>query len=153
RLRGRDAGHDRRARHGRRKRCERRYTRDARRVRTVPLARLGGLMLPELFSAALVALAPAAQAGPPAPALPRESAVPGGVLLVEVGAIEPAVPAPVVTFDGARTMVVRAYGHWTAVVGVPLSQAVGTVQVRVTTREGARRDIPLDIHGQKYATH
>lgn len=109
-------------------------------------------MLPELFSAALVALAPAAQAGPSAPALPRESAVPGGVLLVEVGAIEPAVPAPVVTFDGARTMVVRADGHWTAVVGVPLSQAVGAVQVRVTTREGARRDIPIDIHGKKYAT-
>ncbi|MGD9599613.1 MAG: peptidoglycan DD-metalloendopeptidase family protein [Steroidobacteraceae bacterium] len=109
-------------------------------------------MLPGLFGAVIVAFAPAAHVAASTPALPRQSAVPGGVLLVDVGAIEPATMAPVVTFDGARTMVVRADGRWTAVVGVPLSQPVGAVQVNVTARDGARRDIPIDIHDKKYAT-
>lgn len=100
-------------------------------------------MLPTLLAAAIVALAPA---------LPRASAVPGGVLLVDIGPAETGAAAPVVTFDGWRTMVVSSDGRWTAVVGVPLTQAAGTAHVEVTAADGERHDIAMDIRAKHYAT-
>lgn len=104
---------------------------------------------------ALALLVPVAAAqGATDPALPRASAVPGGVLLVDVGPLDASQPlAPVATLDGVRTMVVPQAGRWTAVVGVPLSQAApATVELRVISRDGSSRTIGLDIAAKQYAS-
>ncbi|HNR22766.1 MAG TPA: peptidoglycan DD-metalloendopeptidase family protein [Steroidobacteraceae bacterium] len=87
------------------------------------------------------------------PALPRASAVPGGVLLIDVGALAAHDgAAPVVTLDGVRTMVVPREGQWTAVVGVPLSQAApATLELRVQYRDGSERRISTAIADKAYA--
>lgn len=86
--------------------------------------------------------------------LPRASAVPGGVVLLDAGpvAANDGV-APVVTLDGVRTMVVREGSHWTAVIGLPLSQvAPATVEVVVKGRDGSERRIGIDVADKNYAT-
>lgn len=104
---------------------------------------------------ALALIVPAAAAGGgPDPALPRASAVPGGVLLVDIGPLDAEhTIAPVATLDGVRTMVVPQAGRWTAVVGVPLSQAApAKVELRVTLRDSSVRTIGLDIAAKQYST-
>ncbi|HUK01494.1 MAG TPA: peptidoglycan DD-metalloendopeptidase family protein [Steroidobacteraceae bacterium] len=64
--------------------------------------------------------APAARA---LPELPRESLVPGGVLVRPVG--DAAQPAPSVSYLGRRAMVLAVEGKWLAVVGIPLSATPG----------------------------
>ncbi len=99
------------------------------------------------------AMAAAAPADPADPALPRASAVPGGVLVVDLGPLATGdAHAPVVTLDGARTLVVREQDHWTAVVGLPLSQAVGPVELLVKSPDGAERRVRADIADKKYAS-
>lgn len=102
---------------------------------------------------ALALLAPAhAATGAADPALPRASAVPGGVLLVDVGPLDSQdAVAPVVTLDGTRAMVVSRDGRWTAVVGVPLSQAApATLELRVTHRDGSTRRVGAQIEDKTY---
>lgn len=104
---------------------------------------------------ALALLGPAAAAeSRPDPALPRASAVPGGVLLVDLGPLDANdAIAPVATLDGVRTMVVPQDGRWTAVVGVPLSQpAPATVDLRVMFRDSSVRSFGIDIADKHYAT-
>ncbi|HQX77998.1 MAG TPA: peptidoglycan DD-metalloendopeptidase family protein [Steroidobacteraceae bacterium] len=88
------------------------------------------------------------------PALPQASEVPGGVVLVDAGpASATGGIAPVVTLNGVRTMVVREGDHWTAVVGLPLSQAApATVDVVVKDRDGNERRIGVALAGKQYAT-
>src|SRR5580692_7180582 len=62
-----------------------------------------------------------------APELPQMSIVPGGVLSVRLDA--PETPAPIVTFDGNRTLVLKDAQGWLAIVGLPLSAAPGTASV------------------------
>jgi len=103
--------------------------------------------------AALMAVTPSAAVGTD-PVLPRASAVPGGVVLLDVGprTSHDDLP-PVVTMDGVRTMVVGSGDHWTAVVGLPLSQpAPGTAVVRVTQRDGSERTMAVAVADRKYAT-
>lgn len=81
--------------------------------------------------------------------LPRNSAVPGGVLTFKVDA--PADRAPVVTFDGSRAMVVRDGDHWVAVVGIPLSTAPGKVAIDVRTgTEGPAVKREFEIKDKAY---
>jgi len=108
-----------------------------------------------LTCAALVLCMPArAATGAAEPPLPRASAVPGGVLLIDVGALAAdGGAAPVVTLDGVRTMVVPREGQWTAVVGVPLSQAApATLELRVQYRNGSERRIGAAIADKAYAS-
>ena len=55
--------------------------------------------------------------------LPRESRVPGGVAILDLGAGERE-PGPV-TFNGHRVPVLRNDGRWIALVGIPLDAAPG----------------------------
>ena len=88
--------------------------------------------IPLLPALTLALLAGAAHAD-----LPRQSAVPGGVVLIDIpdavrgdGAAQPAV-----TFEGKRVMVLRRDAGWVAVVGIPLARSPGPAQVEI--RQGS----------------
>ena len=109
---------------------------------------LAARRIPLLPALTLALLAGAAHAD-----LPRQSAVPGGVVLIDIpdavrgdGAAQPAV-----TFEGKRVMVLKREQGWVAVVGIPLAQAVGPASVDV--RQGERRETRgFTIEGKAYAT-
>lgn len=106
------------------------------------------------MATAATAVMAATTAGGHTTPLPQASAVPGGVVLLDVGplAANDGV-APVVTLDGQRTMVVQSGDHWTAVVGLPLSlPAPGSADVRVTLRDGSERTIAVTVADKQYAT-
>lgn len=95
-----------------------------------------------------LALPAAAAAAGPAPQLPRQSLVPGGVLELPVAAPADAVPA--VTFEGRRVMVLRAAGRWLAIIGIPLSAKPGPASVRVREEGSAPTPVAFQIHGKRY---
>ncbi len=82
--------------------------------------------------------------------LPRESHVPGGVFTLAIPA--PADEPPVVTFDGARTVVLRTGGEWLAVVGIPLSIEPGKASVEVKSADGSLRTVEFDVAPKAYRT-
>jgi murein DD-endopeptidase MepM/ murein hydrolase activator NlpD len=82
--------------------------------------------------------------------LPQASLVPGGVLIVPIDSTS--TEAPIVTFEGQRTMVLRSKGRWVAVVGVPLSQKPGHVTVVVRDGAAAEKSVEFDISDKKYVT-
>jgi murein DD-endopeptidase MepM/ murein hydrolase activator NlpD len=99
--------------------------------------RLAALLLP--------AWAWAAGAGE---ALPKTSAVPGGVVTIP---IEGAADArPVATLDGARVMVLREDGRWLAVVGIPLDAKPGRLTL-VVGRGGGKEQRTFDVAAKSYA--
>lgn len=104
---------------------------------------LGRVFLPVAMVAAMVATS-AVHAG----ALPRESRVPGGVALLNVG--DAAEPKPVVTRDGVRLWVGRQGRHWMAAVGLPLSLAPGEHQVDVQSADGATRPVAFTVRAKNY---
>jgi biotin carboxyl carrier protein len=110
---------------------------------------------------ALCALAGAAFAD-----LPRQSAVPGGVVLIDIpdaaaaagagtgagAGTEAAQPAPpAVTFEGKRVMVLRRGEGWVAVVGIPLARSPGPAQVEIR-QGGAPLTRGFTIEGKAYTT-
>jgi len=113
--------------------------------------------IPLLPALTLALLAGAAHAD-----LPRQSAVPGGVVLIDIPDVATradgadhndgaAAAAPAVTFEGKRVMVLRRDAGWVAVVGIPLARSPGPAQVEI--RQGSA---PLTrgftIEGKAYAT-
>jgi murein DD-endopeptidase MepM/ murein hydrolase activator NlpD len=95
--------------------------------------------------AALFCAAAAAQALE----LPHESAVPGGIKLLRLEAAGDA--APRVEADGHRALVVRDGDGWTAVVGIPLSTPVGSMQVEVYGASGAH-PAEFSVADKRYLT-
>lgn len=81
--------------------------------------------------------------------LPRESAVPGGIKLLDLGAAGTA--APQVETDGHRALVVESGGHWIAVIGIPLSAPPGVREVTLVAAGGPRR-LSFRIHDKHYLT-
>ena len=81
--------------------------------------------------------------------LPRESAVPGGIKLLRLDAAGEV--APRVEADGHRALVVRDGADWIAVVGIPLSAPLGTMQVEVYGASGARA-VDFTIADKRYLT-
>jgi murein DD-endopeptidase MepM/ murein hydrolase activator NlpD len=81
--------------------------------------------------------------------LPRESAVPGGVKLIELGAAGATVPR--VDFDGHRALVVSSGNQWIAVIGIPLSARPGAHQVLLVEPEGTRR-LDFAVSEKRYPT-
>jgi murein DD-endopeptidase MepM/ murein hydrolase activator NlpD len=71
--------------------------------------------------------------------LPRQSLVPGGVLIQPVQG--PADHAPVVTFEGRRSMVLRSASQWLAIVGISLTTPPGRASVLV--RDGPANEISM----------
>jgi murein DD-endopeptidase MepM/ murein hydrolase activator NlpD len=70
--------------------------------------------------------------------LPQIDAVPGGVVVVPLAvSAGAAAPAPVVTYDSNRVMVLRQADHWLAVIGIPLSAAVGNASVSIKASTSA----------------
>jgi murein DD-endopeptidase MepM/ murein hydrolase activator NlpD len=82
--------------------------------------------------------------------LPKTSAVPGGVLTFKLDAPVDQ-PAPVVTFDGNRAMVVRDGDAWIAVVGIPLSTQPGKAVVDIRTPDSAPVKREFEIASKKYS--
>ncbi|SEN19100.1 peptidoglycan DD-metalloendopeptidase family protein [Brachymonas denitrificans] len=106
------------------------------------------VLLQALLATGALASAPAGMAMPPLPQLPRSEAVPGGVAIVPLGAIQgdPRVTTengtPVLLSTDARGMV--------AVVGIPLSAQPG--EARLTLRDGnGTRTIAYAIAPKTYA--
>ncbi|MGA0019072.1 MAG: peptidoglycan DD-metalloendopeptidase family protein [Steroidobacteraceae bacterium] len=81
--------------------------------------------------------------------LPQALAVPGGVVILPVSG--DAERAPAVTFEGKRVMVLPGADSWLAVVGIPLSQTPGTVEIDVR-RGGSSERIEFLVEGKSYST-
>ena len=73
-------------------------------------------------------------ASPPANALPRHQAVPGGVAVIELPATGAA--RPQVSFRDRPVMVVADNERWFAVVGIPLSMAPGPASLSIDNPDG-----------------
>jgi len=82
-------------------------------------------------------------------ALPRESAVPGGVKLVPLQIQGDAQPA--VDIDGRRAMVIREGDSWIAVIGIPLSAPLQPEHVVIHGTAG-RREIEFLVSDKQYAS-
>lgn len=80
--------------------------------------------------------------------LPHTSAVPGGVVTLPIDG--PAGVEPVVTFDGARAMVLRDAERWLVVVGIPLGTSPGRNHVVVKHGNTTAR-VGFDITAKEYA--
>ncbi|MFM1886962.1 MAG: hypothetical protein RL026_2119 [Pseudomonadota bacterium] len=83
-----------------------------------------------------------------ASALPRASAVPGGVLIVDVGST--AAPAPVVTLDGRRVMVRPEGNRHVAVAGLALATLPGNVTLVVARPDGASERLTVPVLDKRY---
>jgi murein DD-endopeptidase MepM/ murein hydrolase activator NlpD len=81
-------------------------------------------------------------------ALPRTSAVPGGVLTLPIDA--PADARPVATLDGERTLVLREADRWIAVVGIPLDTKPGRHEL-VVGHGGTTKRLSFDVAPKEYA--
>jgi murein DD-endopeptidase MepM/ murein hydrolase activator NlpD len=81
-------------------------------------------------------------------ALPRASAVPGGVLVVDIGAADAA--APQVTWQDRQVLVATDGGRYKAIVGVALSIQPGSYALELTDAAGAKHSVPVKIAAKKY---
>lgn len=102
----------------------------------------------KLFVNVLVTLVFFISTGASASTLPRASAVPGGVAVIELpGNYE---VAPPVRYRDRPVMVVNDNVGWKAVVGIPLSVKPGRHMLEVGTAEDATR-IGFDVTDKEYA--
>lgn len=84
-----------------------------------------------------------------ATALPQQSAVPGGVVIIPLGSDQQVKPQ--VSFYKKPIMVVSAEGQWQAVVGVPLTAKPGTQKITIN-RAGEKSTALFDIKDKAYPT-
>ncbi len=77
--------------------------------------------------------------------LPHTAAVPGGVVVLNVGPASG--PAPEVHYRKKRVMVVKNNDHWQAVVGISLTAKTGKHQVRV---KGQSAPLPFQVNARQY---
>jgi murein DD-endopeptidase MepM/ murein hydrolase activator NlpD len=82
--------------------------------------------------------------------LPEVSAVPGGVVTLRAGA--PEEPAPIVSYEGNRALVLKDAQGWLAIIGVPLSARPGRATVLVRNDADPPKNIEFEIGSKQYAT-
>ena len=99
---------------------------------------------------AVLALALTAPLASAATELPQTNVVPGGVLTLAIDA--PAEPAPIVTFEGNRTLVLKTESGWLAIVGLPLSAAPGPASLAVRSGDAPEKNVEFQITDKQYAT-
>ncbi len=78
---------------------------------------------------------------------PADSQVPGGVARLSLG---PSAERPQAFSGDVPVLVLGDAIEWTALVGIPLSAAVGPASLRVQTAAGAR-NVPYTVHAKKYS--
>ncbi|MBP7451559.1 MAG: peptidoglycan DD-metalloendopeptidase family protein [Ottowia sp.] len=103
------------------------------------------------FGPALAALTPrwvGAQPGAGSPLWPRESAVPGGVAHVALGA---SAQRPQAWADDVPLLVLGEPAGWTALVGIALAAEPGTARIRARSAEGGERELAYTIQPKRYA--
>lgn len=82
-------------------------------------------------------------------AAPQPALVPGGIAVVRV--VSATGPAPQVTFNDARALVIRRDGAWQAIVGIPLDAAPGEHSIQVWQGNGALpQKLPFKVHAKAY---
>jgi len=100
---------------------------------------------------AMLALAFSAQFVPRVAAaidLPRESRVPGGIALLNLGASDE--PPGTVQLGGYFAPVLETAAGWVAVVGIPLDTKPGPVQAKLQPPQGAARELAFTVTAKKY---
>ncbi len=78
---------------------------------------------------------------------PKASAVPGGVVFLDLPASD---QAPVATFNDRKLMVLRTASGWRAVLGLALAQSPGNIKIEVL-QAGRKSQRSMAIAGKKYA--
>ena len=81
--------------------------------------------------------------------LPRESRVPGGVAILELGAADE--PPGTVTFNGHGAPVLANGAAWVAVVGIPLDTRPGTHAATLQPPRGDARRLEFTVTDKRYA--
>ena len=80
--------------------------------------------------------------------LPRESRVPGGIALLDLGRIDGA-PGNV-TFNGYGAPVLESDTGWVAVVGIPLDTAPGPQAALLQPVDGKARELAFEVADKRY---
>lgn len=96
-----------------------------------------------LFAAMAACCSPATEA-----AMPRTSAVPGGVVILDVGPANEAEPQ--VRYNGRRVLTVPDGGRHKAIIGVPLDMAPGRYEVEVMAGSAPVRTTDIQVLAKKY---
>ena len=86
----------------------------------------------------------------PTPQLPRDQRVPGGLAVLTLPQSVAGLP-PVVTFQGNAVLTLPHAGGWLAIIGIPLSQKIGTAQAELQAA-GAPVPLPFQVVSKDYIT-
>ena len=80
-------------------------------------------------------------------ALPKQLAVPGGIVNIELGSIE--TPAPEAFFQDKRVLILENDHRWFAVIGIPLTSKAGHHAIQVKSG-GKTSELAFDIVDKDY---
>ena len=101
-----------------------------------------------VLCAGLAAFAGCAWGQTPAPLLPQQERVPGGVALLDIAAHADAPPR--VTFEDRRVLVLRVADRWVAVVGLSLAQSLGRAVVHVQDGSADGGTVGFEVADKQY---
>jgi hypothetical protein len=97
---------------------------------------------------ALALVAPLTPGVSSAAGLPRESRVPGGIALLDLGPAD--APPGTVQFGGHFSPVIATADGWVAVVGIPLDTKPGPQQAKLQPPQSAARELAFTVTDKKY---
>ncbi|MCF6322716.1 MAG: peptidoglycan DD-metalloendopeptidase family protein [Gammaproteobacteria bacterium] len=106
-------------------------------------------LFPQFFSYTLALLFTLSHTA--AHALPRVSAVPGGVVVIELVA-DSAGETPTAYFNNKPLLVIKKDNRWLAVVGIPLTATIGVQQIEQQSTSGKRISHRFTVKDKAYKT-